>query len=951
MHERPSLKPSQPIRRNGARARLSRILALGAAMVGIAMLAACGGSGSSGGGTSQTKPTLSSIAVTPAATSVAAGVTAQFVATAAYSDGSKQDVSASASWSSSNTQVATINASGMASTLIAGTTSISASQSGVSGSTPLTVTAATLVSISVTPTSTSLVAGTTQQFSATGVYTDHSTQNLSASVTWTSANPTVASISNAAGSNGLVTASAPGSTAVTAALGGISSAAVTLTVTPATLVALAVTPAAPAVAVGASQPFKATGRLSDQSSKDLTTSVSWNSSNTSVGSISNAAGSAGLATSVAPGRTAVTASLSGITSPPVTLATLIGGIAEPSFPAVCTSLPAPLAIDLSTGDLSAADDTDSNADQETATLRTALAACPSGQAVELIRSGNHSAFLLEPVTIPNGVSLLVDGGVTVFASRNPTKYQSTSSLACGSIATADGGCVALLTFGSNSGLYGYGVVDGRGYATMTGGPNAGKTWWSNILNSTSTTHENNPYLIHAIGSGTSGAAFTLYKITLRNAAFWHVRWDGQGQGGLVVWGLKVQSPWVIANTDGIDVYDGNGVIVNSTFSEGDDDIAIDSENYPVSNVIVDGVTIYNRNGVSIGSHTAKGVSNVTVENTNLSADPLSVTSNSVNGVTLQALLQQGISIPDISYALPMKAGAIRGLNIKLAPPTGAISNITFENICMKGLNYPITIAPYIGVTTNPAPTAITSVLYQNIHVLASSVPAPNTPPQKFQFDQFTNGPAMQLAFNNVVVDPSSATPAAISNINAQNLDLTLSGTISPAVFGQLGGAATNYQGTALDLANVTVSGQASASASGAYVCPVTSFPYLVGDLYVSTGSQSNLQQVTVPPGAPIVLNAVVSPAMSQLTLLAPGDYGKQPGLVAVGSPAVTGTVQFYEGQQLLGTAPLNADGSNGTIAALTITAPSSSGVHTYRASYQDSNYSQQSFGPVVVQVQ
>ena len=91
--------------------------------------------------------------------------------------------------------------------------------------------------------------------------------------------------------------------------------------------------------------------------------------------------------------------------------------------------------------------------------------------------------------------------------------------------------------------------------------------------------------------------------------------------------------------------------------------------------------------------------------------------------------------------------------------------------------------------------------------------------------------------------------------------------------------------------------------------------------------------------------------MSQLTLLAPGDYGKQPGLVAVGSPALTGTVQFYDGQQLLGTAPLNADGSNGTIAALTITAPSSSGVHTYRASYQDSNYSQQSFGPVVVQVQ
>jgi len=950
MHERSAIKPLQSIRRNRRFDRLQRIVAVGAATVSLTMLAACGGSGSSGG-TSATKPTLSSIAVTPAATSVAAGGTTQFIATAQYSDGSKQDVSTSASWSSSNTQVATVNASGLASTLLAGSTTISASESGISGSAPLTVTAATLVSISVTPATASLVAGTTQQYTATGVYTDHSTQNLSASVTWTSGNPAVASISNAAGSNGLATALGSGSATVTAALNGISSAAVNLTVTPATLVSLVVTPGSPSIAVGATQQFTATGRYSDQSTKDLTSSVSWSSANTAVASISNTAASAGLATSLAPGRTAVTASLSGITSSPVTLGTLIGGVAEPSFPAICTSLPAPLPINLATGDLNAADDTDSNADQETATLRTALAACPGGQAVELTLSGNNSAFLLEPVTIPNGVSLLVDGGVTVFASRNPTKYQSTSSVACGSVATTDGGCLALLSFGTNSGLYGYGVVDGRGYATMTGGPNAGQTWWSNILNSTSATHENNPYLIHASGNSTSGTPFTLYKITLRNAAFWHVRWDGEGQGGLIVWGLKVQSPWVIANTDGIDVYDGNGVIVNSTFSEGDDDIAIDSENYPVSNVIVDGVTIYNRNGVSIGSHTAKGVSNVTVENTNLSADPLSVTTSSVNGATVQSLLAQGISIPDISYALPSKAGAIRGLNIKLAPPTGVLSNITFQNICLKGLNYPITIAPYIGVTTNPAPTAITGVLYENIHVLASSVPAPNTPPQEFQFDQFVNGSAMQLAFNNVVVDPSSATPAAISNISAQNMDLSLSGTIWPAVFGQLGGTSTNYQGTALALTNVSVSGQASSSAAGAYACPADIFPYLVGDLYVSTGSQNNLQQATVAAGAQIVLNAMIAPAMSQLTLFAPGDYGKNPGLVAVGSPALTGAVQFYDGQQLLGTAALNTPGNNGTIASLPITVPSSSGVHNYHASYQDSNYAQQTFGPAVVQVQ
>ena len=163
----------------------------------------------------------------------------------------------------------------------------------------------------------------------------------------------------------------------------------------------------------------------------------------------------------------------------------------------------------------------------------------------------------------------------------------------------------------------------------------------------------------------------------------------------------------------------------------------------------------------------------------------------------------------------------------------------------------------------------------------------------------------------------SSTDAAIGKITAQNMDLSLSGTIWPAVFGQLGGTATNYQGTALALTNVSVSGQASSSAAGAQIVP----------------------------------NAVISPAMSQLTLFAPGDYGRNPGLVAVGSPALTGTVQFYDGQQLLGTAPLNTAGNNGTIASLPITVPSSAGVHSHHASYQDANYAQQNFGSAFVQVQ
>ena len=90
----------------------------------------------------------------------------------------------------------------------------------------------------------------------------------------------VATISNAAGSNGLATSVSAGSTTITAASGSISG-STTLTVTPATLVSIEVTPANPSIAKGTSKQFTATGTYSDNTTQNLTTAVTWSSSNTS----------------------------------------------------------------------------------------------------------------------------------------------------------------------------------------------------------------------------------------------------------------------------------------------------------------------------------------------------------------------------------------------------------------------------------------------------------------------------------------------------------------------------------------------------------------------------------------------------------------------------------------------------------------------------------------------
>ena len=98
---------------------------------------------------------------------------------------------------------------------------ITASFGGVTGSTTITVTAATLTSITVTPASGAINPGDTRQYTATGTYSDATTQDITQLVTWNSTVPATATISNAAGSRGLATGVANGSTVIEATMSSI----------------------------------------------------------------------------------------------------------------------------------------------------------------------------------------------------------------------------------------------------------------------------------------------------------------------------------------------------------------------------------------------------------------------------------------------------------------------------------------------------------------------------------------------------------------------------------------------------------------------------------------------------------------------------------------------------------------------------------------------------------
>jgi hypothetical protein len=160
---------------------------------------------------------LLSIVVTPNAPSVPLGLTQQLTATGTFSDTSTANLTSSVNWTSGTPATATVGAnSGLADTLAAGFTMITATSGSVSASTTLTVTPAILESIAITPNPALTDIGIASQLTATGTYSDGSTENVTSAANWVSSVPSVATVGP---TTGLVTGVSLGSTMISATIG------------------------------------------------------------------------------------------------------------------------------------------------------------------------------------------------------------------------------------------------------------------------------------------------------------------------------------------------------------------------------------------------------------------------------------------------------------------------------------------------------------------------------------------------------------------------------------------------------------------------------------------------------------------------------------------------------------------------------------------------------------
>jgi Glycosyl hydrolases family 28/Bacterial Ig-like domain (group 3) len=561
-------------------------------------------------------------------------------------------------------------------------------------------------------------------------------------------------------------------------------------------------------------------------------------------------------------------------------------VTEPVIPPSCTVLQAQQAI--FNGEPS------SETTLDTARIQSALTGCASGKAVELVTNGANNAFLIGPITLPTGVTLLVDGGVTVFGSRNPADYQVTTSgvETCGTVGTAGNGCLALITASAaNSAIMGYGVIDGRGQdKLLVNGVAATYSWWDNAGTAQlKNGAQNNPILVSA-----NAANLILYKITFRNSPMFHVKWSGNltNKTGFTAWGVKVITPFTARNSDGIDPSGLNISVLNSSISDGDDNVAVSASN-PAQNITVQNVNTYSGHGISIGSGTKGGLTNMLVQN----------------------IVQMGTASDPNGIGIRIKAQQSNG---------GLVQNVTYQNICSANNKVAIYLSPYYSTSAGTSYPSLQNIIYRDIHVITEG----GVTLQGYQNSAGTVVNPSTITLDNVIFDDlqqKDISPAP------QNLAVTLGpGPVSSLL-------------TTLTGNNITYSGSVTMPNETPYACSQSNFQYLVGELFGSNATATNLQTETLNAPTSVTLNAMLQPAMSQVTYASISGQGTY-----TGTPAPTSPVQFLEGSTVVGTGTL---GGNGTIASVTLTGVLP-GTHAYTAQYPgDTTYTNPlTFGSVTVNV-
>ncbi len=426
--------------------------------------------------------------------------------------------------------------------------------------------------------------------------------------------------------------------------------------------------------------------------------------------------------------------------PGVTLATGDSRtVSQPTVPAACTTLSAQLATSNEQFSSSA-----ESSPPDTSRIQAALNSCSgSGRAVVLAPGGSNNAFLSGPLTLPGSVTLLIDDGATLYASRNPASYQVSGQATCGTVASSGNGCAPFITVtGSNAAIMGtrgsgggQGAINGRGGQAILG---TSGTWWD-LAQAAKTVgqKQNNPRLIEARRVNN----LVVYDVDLVNAPIFHLYFEGGN--GLTVWGIRIKTPATARNTDGIDPDSATNVTVNDSYiQDGDDGIAIKTNSAAASNMTIENSHFYGTHGISIGSQTQFGVSNILVTN------------NTVGGVDSSG------NVSTDNNGIRIKTSSSEG---------GTVNQVTYDGTCLTGVRHALEFNPFYSTGNGSTTPDFTNIVVNGLKSVSSQSSAQSV------IDGYNSSHLLGLTLENVSLDATSSS-AQYASVGTYNTNISPSGT-------------------------------------------------------------------------------------------------------------------------------------------------------------------------------
>ena len=226
-------------------------------------------------------------------------------------------------------------------------------------------------------------------------------------------------------------------------------------------------------------------------------------------------------------------------------------------------------------------------------------------------------------------------------------------------------------------ISGPGTIDGQGAA-----------WWPNYKSIS------RPYMVNL----SACTRVLVQNVTLQNAPAQNLAVKGRA-GNVTIQGITVNAPSSSDplnpshNTDAIDLAETNCLIQNCNLSVGDDNVAVGSSGSVSSDILITNCACGNGHGISIGSNTSDGVSNMTVINCTFNGTD--------NGIRMKSDNDRGGLVQNISY-----------LNI-------GMTNVTFPIVIYSYYNQvgtPNNISPATAAGEAVAPVTSTTPIWRNITI-------------------------------------------------------------------------------------------------------------------------------------------------------------------------------------------------------------------------------------------